>query len=252
MSCPFEEKLTSWLLGDLSPQEQDEVTCHIFECAACRKECDELRKILFPLRSALHKDQGLFKVRANVPWWQRVQIPAWVGRAALLMLSASIVLAVMSVYHQELTKRNSREEGPVTHITFGKIQPPPAPLEKLVVKTTREEDLLADLKLGIIEDLGLEQYALVLPPPIPGAQWTPTFITLNQLTMLCRLEENKESVHERLMRELPDARWNTDVGPVRNLKKPRRTSSCISDDIYYAAPVYKPATNAVKESSKKP
>jgi hypothetical protein len=168
------------------------------------------------------------------------------------MLSASIVLAVMSVYHQELTKRNSREEGPVTHITFGKIQPPPDPLEKLVVKTTREEDLLTDLKLGITEELGLEQYALVLPPPIPGAYWTPTFITLNQLTMLCRLEENKESVHDRLMRELPDAPLSTDVGPVRNPKKHHRTSSYLSEDIYYAAPVYKPATNTATVPSKKP
>ena len=68
MSCPFEEKLTSWLLGDLSAQEQNEVTCHVFTCASCRQECDELRKVLFPLRSGLHKDQGLFKPRKRATW----------------------------------------------------------------------------------------------------------------------------------------------------------------------------------------
>jgi len=243
MDCPFEEKLTSWLLSDLSPQEQDEVTCHLVTCPTCRKECDELRRVLFPLRSALHKDQGLFKVRTHAPWWQRVHPPAWMGRAALLLLSVSIVLAVMSLYHQELTSRNNRVDGPVTHITFGKILPPPPPLEPLVVKTPQDDDLLADMKLGIAEELALEQYVLVPPPPIPGAYWTPSFITLNQLAMMYRLDAPKESVHERLMRELPDARWNSEEGPVRSHKKRRHIPSYLSDETYYAAPVYKPITN---------
>lgn len=248
MSCPFEEKLTSWLLGDLSPQEQDEVTCHVFTCVECRKECDELRKVLFPLRSALHKDQGLFKVRTHVPWWQRIQPPAWLGRAALLLLSVSIVLTVMSLYHQELTSRNNRVDGPVTHITFGKIPPPPLPLEPLVIKTPQACDLLADMKLGISEELALEQYVFVPPPPIPGAYWTPTFITLNQLAMIYRQDSPAESIHERLMRELPATHLSAEKGPVRNPKKRRHTPSYLSDETYYAAPVYTSPTNRVQSS----
>lgn len=248
MSCPFEEKLTSWLLGDLSPQEQDEVTCHIFTCAECRKECDDLRKVLFPLRSALHKDQGLFKVRTNIPWWQRVQPPAWLGRAAILLLSVSIVLTVMALYHYELTQRSNRGDETVTQLTFRKPDAPPT-LEPLVVPTTKEPELLVDLDLGICDELGLEKYVLVPPPFIPGAHWTPRFMTLNQLAMLNLLPGSKESVHERLMRELPEARWNSDEGPVRKSKKRRISPAYQPEIIFYAAPVYAAPTNRVDSRS---
>jgi hypothetical protein len=248
MSCSFEEKLTSWLLGDLSPQEQDEVTCHIFTCAECRKECDELRKVLFPLRSALYKDQGLFKVRMDVPWWQRIHPPAWLGRVALLLLSVSIVLTVMSLYHQELTQRSHRGEEPVTHLTFRKPEVP-VTLEPLVVPTTKAPELLADLDLGICDELGLEKYVLVPPPVIPGAHWTPRFMTLNQLAMLNLLPGSKESVHERLMRELPEAQWNLNEGPVRKFKKRRLSPAYQPEIIFYAAPVYTSPTNRVQSSS---
>jgi hypothetical protein len=125
-------------------------------------------------------------------------------------------------------------------------------LEPLVVKTPQEEDLLADMKLGISEELALEQYVLVPPPPIPGAYWTPSFITLNQLAMIYRLDAPKESVHERLMRELPDARWHAEEGPVRNPKKRRHTPSYLSNETYYAAPVYKMTTNNVQVPITKP
>jgi len=247
MGCPFEEKLTSWLLGDLSPQEQNEITCHVFTCASCRQECDELRKVLFPLRSALHKDQGLFKPKKHVSWTQWLYTPSWVGRAALVILSASIVLAVMSLYHHELTRRSHREDEPVTHLTFRKPEPTPT-LEPLVVPATKEPELLADLDLGIRDELGLEKYVLVPPPLLPGAHWTPRFMTLNQLAMLNLLPGSTESVHERLMRELPEARWNLDEGPVRKSKKRRISPAYQPEIIFYAAPVYAAPTNRVQST----
>ena len=60
--CPYEEKLTAWLLGDLSPEEQQDMTCHLEGCAACRAACEELSRVLSPLRSGLEKDS-----RLNVP-----------------------------------------------------------------------------------------------------------------------------------------------------------------------------------------
>jgi hypothetical protein len=247
MDCPFEEKLTSWLLGDLSPKEQNEVTCHVFACASCRQSCDELRKVLFPLRSALHKDQGLFKPKKHVSWTQWLYTPSWVGRAALVILSASIVLAVMSFYHHQLTQRSHREDEPVTHITFTKPEVPPT-LEPLVVPSTKDPELLADLDLGICKELELEKYVLVPPPLIPGAHWTPRFMTLNQLAMLNLLPGSKESVHERLMRELPEARWNLDEGPVLRSKKRRVSPAYQPEIIFYAAPVYAAPTNRVQST----
>lgn len=245
MGCPFEDKLTSWLLGDLSVQEQNEITCHVFTCASCRQECDELRKVLFPLRSALHKDQGLFKAKKKISWTQWLYTPSWVGRAALLILSASIVLAIMTLYHHELTQRSNREDETITRLTFSKPEPLPT-LEPLVVPTTKDPELLAGLDLGIGDELELEKYVLVPPPLLPGAHWTPKFMTLNQLAMLNLLPGSTESVHERLMRELPEARWNLEEGPVRKSKKRWISPAYQPEIIFYAAPVYTAPTNRVQ------
>lgn len=243
MACPFEEKLTSWLLGDLSPKEQDEVTCHIFTCASCRQECDELRKVLFPLRSALHKDQGLFKPRAKVFAPQRFHLAPWMRIAAMLVLSGSMVLLLMSLYYQQLTQRRGHD-GPVTHITFGKMETPPPPLEPVIVPKTPPVDLLADL--NIAKELGLDQIAYVPPPALPGAYWTPQFVTLNQLATLQALEDRTESVHDRLMRQLPDARWDAQVGPLRKPKKSRQGSPLYGPAVY-ASPRHSGPTNNVSK-----
>jgi hypothetical protein len=247
MGCPFEEKLTSWLLGDLSAQEQNEVTCHVFTCNSCRQECDELRKVLFPLRSALHKDQGLFKPKIHISWTRWLYTPSWVGRAALLILSASIVLAVMTLYYHEFSGGDDRGDQTVTHITFIKHEEPPK-LEPLVLPPAKDPDLLADLSAGVAAELELEKYVLVPPPSIPGAHWTPRFMTLNQLAMLNLLPGSTESVHERLMRELPEAKWSLAEGPVRNPKKRRLSPAYHPEVIFYAAPVYAAPTNRVQST----
>ena len=55
--CPHEEKITAWLLGDLPPSAQDEMTRHLERCAACRAARDELEGVLVPLRHGLERDR---------------------------------------------------------------------------------------------------------------------------------------------------------------------------------------------------
>ena len=241
MACQYEEKLTSWLLGDLSPQEQDEITSHVFTCASCRKECDELRRVLFPLRSALQKDQHLFKPKRNIHWTQRLLAAPWMRQAAVLLISCSIVCAVMTLYYHQVT-RDRTIEGPITHITFGKIETPPLPLEPLVYPSNKEADLFA--KLNIVDELGLTNIDEVLIPALSGYDWTPQFVTLNQLAMWQALDKGSESVHDKLMRELPDARWDLHAGPLRRLKKTHQSAVSYGPTVY-ASPRYEGSTNTM-------
>lgn len=239
MACQYEEKLTSWLLGDLSPQEQDEISCHVFTCASCRKECDELRRVLFPLRSALYKDQGLFKPKRSVHWTQRMLGAPWMRQAAILLISCSIVCAVMTLYYHQVT-RDRTIEGPITHITFGKMETPPPPLEPLVMPPDKAHDPFAGL--NIVEELRLADIDEVTMPALPGGYWTPQFITLNQLAMWHALDKETESVHDRLMRQLPDATWDNVADPPRRQKKERRYSTAYGPTLF-ASPRYESSTN---------
>jgi hypothetical protein len=239
MACQYEEKLTSWLLGDLTPQEQDEITCHVFTCASCKKECDELRRVLFPLRSGLHKDLGLFKTKRNIHWTQRLLAATWLRQAAILLISCSVVCAVMTIFYHQSTRRHG-EDGPVTHITFGKMQTPPPPLEPLVMPAEKPYDPYSDL--NIVEELRLAEINEVPVPPLPGGYWTPRFMTINQLAMLHAFDKGNETVHERLMRQLPDARWDVNAGSVRRPGKPRQTPVTYGPTLL-ASPRYGGATN---------
>ena len=246
MACQYEEKLTSWLLGDLSPQEQDKMSCHVFECASCRAECDELRRVLFPLRSGLHKDLGLFKQKRTLPWTSRLMASPWLRHAAVLLVSCSIVCAVMSLYYHQVT-RDRALDGPVMHITFGKREIPPPPLEPLVMPSVQTNDLFADL--NIVNELKLAEIGEVHMPPLPGGYWTPQFMTLNQLAMWHALDKEAESVHERLMRQLPDARWDSPANPLRRPKKERRYPTAYGPTLL-AAPRYESSTNKMTGSLK--
>lgn len=246
MACQYEEKLTSWLLGDLSPQEQDEVSCHVFTCASCRKECDELRRVLFPLRSALYKDQGLFKPKRTIPWTQRILSAPWIRQAAVLLISATIVCAVMTLYYHQVT-RDRTIDGPITHITFGKMETPPPPLEPLVMPSDKAHDPYAGL--NIVDELKLAEIGEVPIPPLPGCYWTPQFITLNQLAMWHELDTEKESVHDRLMRQLPDARWDSLADPLRRPKKERRYSTPYGPTLF-ASPRQESPTNKMSGALK--
>jgi hypothetical protein len=241
MACQYEEKLTSWLLGDLSPQEQDEITSHVFRCASCRKECDELRRVLFPLRSALQKDQHLFKTKRNIHWTQRLLVAPWVRQAAVLLLSCSIVCAVMTLFYHQVT-RDRTLEGPVTHITFEKREIPPPPLEPLVMPSGKPQDPFAHL--NIVDELRLADIDEVPMPALSGYDWTPQFMTLNQLAMWQALGKGSESVHDKLMRELPDARWDLHAGPLRRLKKTHQSAVSYGPTVY-ASPRYEGSTNTM-------
>lgn len=246
MACPYEEKLTSWLLGDLSPQEQDEVTCHVFVCEACKKECEALRSVLFPLRSALHKDQGLFKERKPRRWAQGVFTAPWLRQAAILLLSCSIVCLVMTLYYYQLT-RQTAVDGPVTHITFGKREEPPPPLEPLPMPANTGTDLLA--KVNIVDELGLADIEDVPLPVLPGGAWVPQFVTLNQLAMWHAFDKRSEAVHDRLMRDLPDVNWEAEPDPIRRSRKTRRHVMTYGPTVL-ASPRYVGPTNRTPKAVK--
>jgi hypothetical protein len=239
MACQYEEKLTSWLLGDLNPKEQDEITCHVFTCDSCKKECDELRRVLFPLRSGLHKDLGLFKAKRNIHWTQRLLAATWLRQAAILLISCSVVCAVMTLlYHQ--SRRRHGEDGPVTQITFGKMQTPPPPLEPLEMPAEKPYDPFSGL--NIVEELRLAEINEVPVPPLPGGYWTPRFMTINQMAMLHTLGKGSETMHERLMRQLPEARWDLNPGSVRQPRKPRQPAVPYGPTLL-ASPRYGGSTN---------
>ena len=65
--CPHEEKLTAWLLGDLSPDEHQALTRHLDACASCRAVKAELERVLIPLRSGLAKDREWHHAPGTVP-----------------------------------------------------------------------------------------------------------------------------------------------------------------------------------------
>jgi hypothetical protein len=240
MVCQYEEKLTSWLLGDLSPHERDDISCHVFACASCRKECDELRRVLFPLRRALHKDQGLFKPKHTIRWTQRVLASPLLRHAAVFLISCSIVCAVMTLYYHQVT-RDRTLDGPITHITFGKMERPPPPLDPVVMPSVKTSDLFADL--NIVEELRLAEIGEVPMPALPGGYWSPQFMTLNQLAMWHAFGKERETVHDRLMRQLPDARWDSSADPLRRSPKGRHYPPAYGPTVF-AAPRYESSTNS--------
>ena len=246
MACQYEEKLTSWLLGYLSPQEQDEISCHVFACASCRKECDDLRRVLFPLRSGLYKDQGLFKLKRATRWTERLLAAPWLRHAAVLLISCSIVCAVMTFYYHQVT-RDRAIEGPITHITFGKMETPPPPLEPLVMPSGKSHDPFADL--NIVEELRLAEIDEVTMPALPGGYWTPQFMTLNQLAMWHALDKKSESVHDQLMRQLPDARGDSLAAPLWRSPKGRHYLPAFGPTVF-ASPRYERSTNSMSGTLK--
>ncbi len=134
--CPFEEKLTAWLLGDLSPGEQQDVTRHLDGCASCRAACEELSRVLTPLRSGLDKDRDL-NIPADIVRCGTAARPsrwAWLlhrpheglKRAAILALSFGTLFALVSVVHHR-PQPASNDPNAVTYISFLRSNEEPAP-----------------------------------------------------------------------------------------------------------------------------
>ena len=144
--CPYEEKLTAWLLGDLSPDERQDVTRHLEGCAACRAACEELSRVLTPLRSGLEKDRhlnvpeesdvsvcsGAVRRSADSPastrptFWSRLSSTPHEGlkRVAILALSFGTLFTLVSVVRHR-PQRISGDPNAVTYLSY--LQPKEEP-----------------------------------------------------------------------------------------------------------------------------
>ena len=90
----FEERLGSYLLGELTVEEERELECHLEECSKCRHELGRVRQTHNLLRQlaaneppAELKGQLLAQVRGTMPtrssgWW------FWASAAAALLVIA--------------------------------------------------------------------------------------------------------------------------------------------------------------------
>ncbi len=151
--CPHEEKLTAWLLGDLSPTEHQSMTSHLETCDSCRSVKEELSSVLTPLRSGLEKDGHL---RLSPPFAKappRSTFRAlWTSphkelkRAAILTLTFGTLFGLMSVVYQNV-QRSTHDPAAVTHITFARSAEEPVPSLTPVAKRSTEaadKELLVD------------------------------------------------------------------------------------------------------------
>lgn len=126
--CPHEEKVTAWLLGDLSPQEHQEMSRHLEGCAACRAVRGEIEATVILLRRGLEKDRqvslpsGAPRPRPAV--LDRFQMAVWGRRAALFVISCGALFTLVAVFQ---SYRGGQSVGPVTHITFRRETGEPLP-----------------------------------------------------------------------------------------------------------------------------
>ena len=189
--CPYEEKVTAWLLGDLSPEEQRDVTSHLDGCAACRAVCAELSRVLTPLRSGLEKDcrlivpvesdgavcSGHVRRSAGSPgstgptFWSRLSSAPHEGlkRATLLALSFGSLFALISVVLNR-PQRTPGDPNAVTYLSY--LQPKEEPAPALALAADPKAD--ATDKPGLAESPAPEGLALptapVVLPELPAAE----------------------------------------------------------------------------------
>ncbi|GEM_PF-1340243 len=99
--CPFENRLTTSLLGDLSPAEAEVVQAHVDACPACRATAANLAPLLDTLRAALAQDAAvprsldpgrLASVLAIQPPRHRRRTRFWLGPVIGLAATLFIVL----------------------------------------------------------------------------------------------------------------------------------------------------------------
>ena len=122
--CPYEEKLTAWLLGDLPPEEHLALSQHLETCDTCRSVKQELSRVLTPLRSGLEKDRTMRLVApprqaASRRTLRRLWFSSHEGlrRAAILTLSLGTLYALISVVYQN-AQRTPDSADSVTQLTF--------------------------------------------------------------------------------------------------------------------------------------
>jgi len=155
--CPHEEKLTAWLLGDLSPEEHQALSRHLETCASCRSVSEELSRVLTPLRSGLAKDRDLHiaakpgrasPLQAFRAFWTTPQ--AGLRRVAVLALFFGVVATLVGVVYQR-SLQTEPSDGGVTYVSYLQpaVAPPPAlyPEEKIVVDADCQTPALAEAPL---------------------------------------------------------------------------------------------------------
>lgn len=177
--CPHEEKLTAWLLGDLSPEEHEAMTRHLEGCDACRAVRDELSRVLSPLRSGLAKDRT-WRVAAGTAAPCRPPLWAWLWRrphegltrAALLAVSFGTLFALVSAVYQN-AQRERAPAGAITHIEFRKRDEAPAPALEPMPDAARADaspESLAEEAARSVTAISVEREpvpAPALPAPEP-------------------------------------------------------------------------------------
>jgi hypothetical protein len=181
--CPHEEKLTAWLLGDLSPEEQQAMTRHMDGCDSCRAVSEELLRVLKPLRSGLAKDRSLHVepkagslARRRNRWaWLWFRPHEGLKRAAILTVSIGSLFALISAVYQA-SQRETVSADTVTSIEFKKGAdgiPAPAlkPLAEAVPTETASDRLDTDTR-DRNEALSAASRTVPYPKP-PAAEPTP-------------------------------------------------------------------------------
>jgi hypothetical protein len=187
--CPHEEKVTAWLLGDLSPEERQAMTRHLEVCAECRAARDECAGVLAPLQSGLAKD-GAAAVGSR-QWQSAVAVgvrrpenrwPEWLRRAALLALSLG-TLGVLLAVAQWRAGRGRGEEGAVTHITFLKGDGGGAPALDALPEVEEQPPSLAGFPPGrLLEaDPEVAGAGTGAPPVAAGQPRLPGLLTPGEL-----------------------------------------------------------------------
>jgi len=173
--CPYEEKLTAWLLGDLPPEEHQALTRHLAGCDACRAAKEELAHVLTPLRSGLAKDRNLQIAPKPIVVPPRRSFAAWLWhspheslkRAAILVASFGTLFALFSSVYQT-AQRERVPAGDVTSIEFRKASDE-APLPALQpLAEPRAERAAADRPREDSEHRADSFAAKSEPVPHPG------------------------------------------------------------------------------------
>ena len=218
--CPYEEKLTAWLLGDLSPEEQEAMARHLDGCATCRAMRDELASVLTPLKGGLAKDQRLRVPAAQRP---RRRAPAffhapWVRAAALFLVSFGTLFALFGLFYNATTERK-KPVGPVTTFTFHKHEQtlPPEPLEPFQ-PSVETADILS---MAFEPQVLLPHIASIHVPEIPTREYTlPPFLTFAPLAMWASATNAPLIVYNDLLAQQSQAASATNTTDTTTLTPP--------------------------------
>jgi len=180
--CPHEEKLTAWLLDDLSPEEHQAMTRHLETCDACRSAKEELSRVLMPLRSGLEKDRDLrmaarpqskaAPLRAFFALWFTPQ--EGLKRVASLALFFGTLFVVIGVVYQKAHRPASSGSSDITYVSFlqSNEEPPPVLAPSEEAKSVRADKSSLAESPRLSEQLAAPSAPVVLPD-VPAREPRP-------------------------------------------------------------------------------